>query len=164
VGNVKVYTNYVVLCKWCPRSRTGFTTSGFKWVMSKSRDSRIIGGIYWLGAENFVMIIDAMLLRPWTGPFRSSGQKSYLHNTNERSGGSVVHPRAGGRGFDPRPHPTKDIIKMVPDASLLGAWHIRSGFSLLSNLIQKKRWIPSGMRGRKWLISVGITCLAIDLK
>ena len=35
------------------------------------------------------------------------------------------------------------------------AWHSaykdRSGFSLLSNLVQKKRWIPSGMSGREWL-------------
>jgi len=38
--------------------------------------------------------------------------------------GSVVRAfarRAGGRGFDPRPRRTKAVMKMVPDASLLGA-------------------------------------------
>jgi len=29
------------------------------------------------------------------------------------------------------------------------AYKDRSGFSLLSNLVQKKRWIPSGMSGRE---------------
>jgi len=40
---------------------------------------------------------------------------------------------------------------MVPDASLLGAQHIRTGLASLSsqNLVQKKRWIPSGMSGRE---------------
>jgi len=35
---------------------------------------------------------------------------------------------------------------------LLGAQHIRTGFSLLENLVQKKRWIPSGISGRERLI------------
>jgi len=48
-----------------------------------------------------------------------------------------------GCGFDPRPRNTKDVIKMVPDASLLSAQHIRTGLASLSS--QKKRWIPSGM-------------------
>ena len=38
---------------------------------------------------------------------------------------------AGGRWFNPRPRHTKYVIKMVPDAFLLDAQHIRSGFSLL---------------------------------
>jgi len=40
---------------------------------------------------------------------------------------------------------------MVPDASLLGAQHIRTGLAYLSsqNLVQKKRWISSGMSGRE---------------
>ena len=38
-----------------------------------------------------------------------------------------------GRGFDPRPRHTKDVIKMVPDASLLGAQHIRTGLVSLSS-------------------------------
>ena len=76
---------------------------------------------------------------------------------NNRSGGSVVRafaPWALGRGFDPRPRHTKDVIKMVPDASLLSAQHIRTGLASLSsqNLVKKKRWIPSGMSGREWLI------------
>jgi len=52
------------------------------------------------------------------------------------SGGSVVRafaPWAGGRGFDPRPRHTKDVITMVPDASLLGAQHIRTGLAPLSS-------------------------------
>ena len=73
------------------------------------------------------------------------------------SGGSVVKafaPWAGGCGFDPRPpRHTKDVIKMVPDASLLSAQHIRTGLASLSSQTSfKKRWIPSGMSGRKWLI------------
>jgi len=38
---------------------------------------------------------------------------------------------------------------MVPDASLLGAQHIRTGLASLSSQtsLKKKRWIPSGMRG-----------------
>ena len=49
-------------------------------------------------------------------------------NPLHRSGGSVVRafaPWAGGRGIDPQPRHTKDVIKMVPDASLLsseGIW------------------------------------------
>ena len=62
-------------------------------------------------------------------------------------------PLAGGRGFDSRPRHTKDVIKMVPDVSLLGVQHLhckdRSGFSLLSKPRSKKRWIPSGMSGRE---------------
>ena len=51
-------------------------------------------------------------------------------------GGSVVRAFAqwaGGRGFDPRPRHTKDVIKMVPDASLFGAQHIRTGLASLSS-------------------------------
>jgi len=59
--------------------------------------------------------------------------------------GSVVRAIAAGaegHGFDLRPHHTKDVIKMVPVASLLSAQHTRTGLaslrnSLLSNLIQK---------------------------
>ena len=53
-----------------------------------------------------------------------------------RSAGSVVRafaPCAGGRGFDPRPRHTKDVLKMVPDASLLSAQHIRTGLASLSS-------------------------------
>jgi len=42
-------------------------------------------------------------------------------------------PWAGGRGFDPRPRLTKDVMKMVPDAPLLGAQHIRTGLASLSS-------------------------------
>jgi len=39
-------------------------------------------------------------------------------------------------GIDPKPCHTKDIIKMVPDASLLRAQHMNEGLpSLLSNLV-----------------------------
>ena len=57
----------------------------------------------------------------------------------------------GGRGFDPRPRHTKDVIKMVPDAYLLGAQHIRTGLACLSSptSFKKKRWIPSRMSGRE---------------
>jgi len=74
------------------------------------------------------------------------------------SGGSVVRafaPWAGGRWFDPRPRHTKDVIKMVPDACLLSAQHIRTGLASLSSqtsLKKKRRWIPSGKSGREWLI------------
>jgi len=37
----------------------------------------------------------------------------------------------GGGGFDPRSRHTKDVIKMIPDASLLGAQHIRIGLASL---------------------------------
>ena len=46
---------------------------------------------------------------------------------------------AGGRGFDPRPRHTKDVIKIVPDASLLGAQHIRTCLASLSQTSLKKR-------------------------
>jgi len=85
-----------------------------------------------------------------------------------RSNGSVVRafaPWAEGRGFDPRPRHTKDVIQMVPDASLLGAQHIRTGLASLSSQTSlKKRWIPSRMSGREWLMQVGITGFAIDFK
>jgi len=57
---------------------------------------------------------------------------------------------AGGRGFDPRPRHTKAIIKMVPDASLLSAQHIRIGLASRPSqtLFQKMRWVSSGMSGR----------------
>jgi len=56
--------------------------------------------------------------------------------------------------FDPRPCHTKDVIKMVPDAFLLSAQHIRTGLASLSSQtsFKKRRWIPSGMCGRVWLI------------
>jgi len=78
--------------------------------------------------------------------------------SKEVSGGSVVRafaPWAGGRGFDHRPRHTKAVIKMVPYASLLGAQHIRTGLASLfsqTSFKKKKRWIPSGMSGREWLI------------
>jgi len=59
----------------------------------------------------------------------------------------------GGRGFDSRQRHTKGVIKIVPDASLLGAQRKkdRPGFSLPSNLVKKEmdNWIPSGMSGRE---------------
>ena len=38
---------------------------------------------------------------------------------------------AGGRGFDPGPGHTKDLVKMIPVATLLGAQHYKAstGFS-----------------------------------
>ena len=67
----------------------------------------------------------------------------YVNMTIHRSGGSVVRafaPWAGGRGFDPRPRHTKDVIKMVPDASLLGAQHnIRTGLASLSSQTSFKK-------------------------
>ena len=51
------------------------------------------------------------------------------------SGGSVDRAFASwawGRGFDPRPRRTKDVIKMVPDAFLLRAQHIRIHVGLAS--------------------------------
>ena len=48
-------------------------------------------------------------------------------------------PWAGGHGFDPRPRHTKDVIKMVPDASLLGAQHIRTGLASLSSQTSFKK-------------------------
>ena len=59
-----------------------------------------------------------------------------------RSGGSVVRafaPWAGGRGFDPRPRYTKDVIKMVPDAPLLSAQHTRTELASLSARISFKK-------------------------
>ena len=56
------------------------------------------------------------------------------------SGGTVVGAFApGGHGFDPRPRHTKDVIKMVPDASLLGAQHIRTGLASLSSQTSLKK-------------------------
>jgi len=52
----------------------------------------------------------------------------------DHSGGSVVRafaPWMPGRGFDPRPRHTKDVIKMVPDASMLRAQHIMIGLASL---------------------------------
>jgi len=40
---------------------------------------------------------------------------------------------------DPRLRHTKDIIKMVPDASLLGAQHIRTGLASLSSQTSFKK-------------------------
>ena len=45
----------------------------------------------------------------------------------------------GGRGFDPRPRHTKEVIKMVPDASLLSAQHIRTCLASLSPLKPRSR-------------------------
>ena len=69
-----------------------------------------------------------------------------------RSSGSVIRasaPWAGGRGFDPRPLHTKEVIKMVPDASLLSAQHIRTDLASLSSQtsFKNRRWMPSAMSG-----------------
>ena len=47
--------------------------------------------------------------------------------------GKILIGAAEGCGFDPRPRHTKDIIKMVPDASLLSAQHIRTVLASLSS-------------------------------
>ena len=60
-------------------------------------------------------------------------------------------PWAGGRGFDPRPCHTKDIKNGTRCfLAWRSAYKDRSGSSLLSNLVKKKRWIPSGMSSREW--------------
>jgi len=48
-------------------------------------------------------------------------------------------PSAGGRGFDCRPRHTKDVIKMVPDTSLLSDQHIRIGLASLSSQTSLKK-------------------------
>jgi len=63
-----------------------------------------------------------------------------------RSGGSVVRAfalSAGGRGFDPRSRHTKDVIKMVTDASLLSAQHKRIGLASLSSQTSFKNEMDS---------------------
>jgi len=71
-----------------------------------------------------------------------SGHCFFIFTTNY-SGDSVVRafaPWAGGRGFDPRPRHTKDVIKMEPAASLLYAKRTRTGLaSLLSQTSFNKR-------------------------
>ena len=67
--------------------------------------------------------------------FGSQFNNCYIEFTvYDRSGGSMVRvfaPQAGGCGFDPRPCHTKDVIKMVPDTSLLSAQYIRTGLASL---------------------------------
>jgi len=67
---------------------------------------------------------------------------SYVWQQIYISSGSVIRvfaPLAGGRGFDPRPRYTKDVIKIVPDASLLRAQHIRTGLASLSSQTSLKK-------------------------
>jgi len=52
---------------------------------------------------------------------------------------AALAPWAGGRGFDPRPRHTKDVINKVPDASLLSAQHIRTGLASLSSQTSFKK-------------------------
>jgi len=54
--------------------------------------------------------------------------------------GRAFTPWAGGCGFEPRPCHTKDVIKMVPDASLLRAQHILIGLVYLSSQTSFKKW------------------------
>ena len=63
---------------------------------------------------------------------------------------------AGGRGFDPRPRHTKAIIKMVPDASLLRAQHIRIGLAShpSQTLFQKNEM---GCIRNEWLRVINIS-------
>ena len=75
-----------------------------------------------------------------------------------RSSGSVVRalgPRAGGRGFDPRPCQTKDVIEMVPDTSLLSAQHIKTLSHWAPRVdrvcIARKNCQTRSKRGNKWM-------------
>ena len=64
---------------------------------------------------------------------------------------------AGGYWFDPRPYHTKDVIEMVPDATLPGAQHIyknRYGFSFVSNLVKKE--MDSIRNERLRVINIGL--------
>ena len=63
-------------------------------------------------------------------------------------------PRAGGRGFDPRPRHTKDVIKMVPDASLLGTQHIRTGLASLSSQTSFKKEMDTIRNERSRVINI----------
>ena len=73
------------------------------------------------------------------------------------SGGSVVRafaPRAGGRGFDPRPRHTKEVIKMVPDVVLLSAQHIRTGLASLSSQTSFKKEMDTIWNERSRVINI----------
>jgi len=61
-------------------------------------------------------------------------------------------PWAGGRRFDPRPRHTKDVIKIVPDASLLSAQHMIGLTCLSSQTSFKKEMDSTGTSGRERLI------------
>ena len=63
-------------------------------------------------------------------------------------------PSAGGRGFDPRPPHTKDVIKMVPDASLLSAQHIRTGLASLSSQTSLKKEMDTIRNERSRVINI----------
>jgi len=56
----------------------------------------------------------------------ASPQSTQLLHITSNDGSVVEHSPlwVGNRGFKPRPLHTKDIIKIVPDASLLSAQHI----------------------------------------
>ena len=60
----------------------------------------------------------------------------------------------GGRGFDPRPRHTKDVIKMVPDASLLGAQHIRTSLAPLSSQTSLKKEMDTIRNERSRVINI----------
>ena len=49
--------------------------------------------------------------------------------------GRAFDSKAVGRGFDPETRRAKDVIKMVPDASLLSAQHTRIGLAFLFSQI-----------------------------
>ena len=59
-----------------------------------------------------------------------------------------------GRGFDPRPRHTKDVIKMVPDASLLGAQHIRTGLASLTSQNSLKKEMDTIRNERSSVINI----------
>jgi len=52
--------------------------------------------------------------------------------------GRVFAPCAGGRGFDPQPHHTKDIIKMIPDASLLSSRQVRLSMAEMDSICNER--------------------------
>ena len=61
---------------------------------------------------------------------------------------------AGGCGFDPWPRHTKDVIKMVPDASLLSAQHIRIVLASFSSQTSFKKWDGFHLEERSRVINI----------
>ena len=63
-------------------------------------------------------------------------------------------PWVGGRGFYPRPCHTKDVIKMIPEASLLGAQHIRTGLASLYSKTSLKKEMDTIWNERSRVINI----------
>jgi len=93
--------------------------------------------------------------------------KSQIHDKFKFTVGgqrSECSPQVGGRGFDHRPRHTKDVIKTVPDTSLLSAQNIRNDLDSLSSQTIKKNEMVSIWNERSRVVNIGMTCFESTFK